>query len=676
MLVEDNMLYRLSAAFCALILLALTGAPVFAQVEPMPGPIGEESIAVSTSGATSVTESSAVLNGYLGSIGPYSTVEVFFETSDGQSTSRQTMSGPGSFSIGLSGLTSGTTYSFHAVAMSRLMGGQRAEGSWVDFITQHTIPTAPIEISTSSASDVTSSTATLRGYLSGMGPYNTVTVYFKWGNYSSMQSTTGSQVMYGPGSFDIPISGLAPNTTYYFQAVAKPDVIGVAPVYGDTSTFYTSGGGTLSVSTGAQSGVTGTSANINGYLNSLGDYGSAYVWFEWGTTTAYGQTTGMQTQYSPGTFSGTLQGLNPGTLYHFRALAAPSAAGGVTVHGFDAVFTTTSSPGVKVSTSSASNVGQKSATLNGFLTSTGSSPNTYVWFEYGTDTTFGNSTPQQNMTTPGNFSFNVSRLQSGFTYYYRAVAIGNGNQSFGQYSVFQTGGSVPVNISTNPASSVATNMATLNGFVSSIGNLPSVQVWFNYGTSPSYGKTTAYQTITMPQGFSAQITGLNTGIDYYYQAMAQTQDGTKVYGSQQVFSTVSNSNISVVTSPASSITASTAVVNGAMGNLGNTSFVQVWFEYGTTADFGNSTDLQQMTGPGNFSSAVAGLAPGRTYYYHAVAMNPTGGSRSVYGAATSFTTPGSGPGPGPTTEIPMFIWVVLGVFLILIFVLIMLLAAR
>lgn len=670
------MLYRLAASFGALILLTLTAAPALAQDEPMPGPIGEQSIAVSTSGATSVTESSAVLNGYLGSIGPYSTVDVFFETSNGQSTSRQTMTGPGSFSIGISGLSSGTSYSFHAVAVSNLLGGQRAEGAWVDFTTQHTIPTAPIVISTSSASDVTSSTATLRGYLSGMGPYNTVTVFFKWGNFASMQNTTGSQVMYGPGSFSIPVSGLAPNTTYYFQAVGQPDVIGVAPAYGDTSTFYTSGGGTLSVSTGAQTGVTSTSANINGYLNSLGDFGDAYVWFEWGTTTGYGQTTGVQTQYSPGTFSSTLQGLNPGTVYHFQALAAPSAAGGVTVNGFDAVFTTSFSSGTKVSTSSAGNIGPSSATLNGVLTSTGSSPNVYAWFEYGTDTTFGNSTPQQNMSAPGNFSFNVGGLQPGFTYYYRAVAIGNGNQSFGQYSVFRTGGSVPVNISTNPASGVGTNMGTLNGFVSSIGNLPSVQVWFNYGTTPGYGKISSYHTITMPQGFSYQLTGLNAGIDYYYQAVAQTQDGAKVYGSQQVFSTVSNSSISVTTTSASGITASTVVLNGALGNLGNTPYAQVWFEYGTTADFGNSTDLQQMTGPGNFSSAVTGLAPGRIYYYHAVALNPTAGSRSVYGAATSFTTPGSGPGPGPTTEIPIFIWVVLGVFLILIFVLILLLAAR
>ncbi len=235
---------------------------------------------------------------------------------------------------------------------------------------------------------------------------------------------------------------------------------------------------------------------------------------------------------------------------------------------------------------------------------------------------------------------------------------------------------MPVTISTNPASSIATNLATLNGYVSSIGNLTSVQVWFNYGTTPGYGRITAYQTISMPQGFSAQITGLNTGADYYFQAVAQTPDGTKVYGSQQVFSTVSSSSISVITSAASSVTASTAILNGTLSNLGATPYAQVWFEYGTTADFGNSTDLQQMNAPGNFSAAVTGLAPGLTYYYHAVAMNPTGGSRSVYGAATSFNTTGSGPGPIPTTGIPVFIWVILGVFLILIFVLIMLLAMR
>jgi len=646
----------------------------------MPGPIGEQYIAVSTGGATSVTESSAILNGYLESLGPYSTVLVWFELSNGQTTGQQAMSAPGSFSARVSSLSSGTTYSFRAVAMSTLIGGQKADGSYMDFTTQHTVPQAPIEVSTSSASDVTSTSAVLRGYLSGMGPYTTVTVSFNWGNNTALGNTTGSQVLYGPGPFSIPVSGLAPNATYYFRAVARPDVVGVSPSYGSISSFSTSGGGTLSVSTGAPSNVTSSSASITGYLDSLGGYRNAYVWFEWGPTTSYGQTTAMQTLYSPDTFSMSLQGLNSGTLYHYRALAVPSAAGAPTVHGFDATFTTTSSPGVRVSTTSASNVSAKTATFNGYLTSTGSSNSVYVWFEYGTDTTFGNSTPRQVVNMPGGFNYSIGTLQPGLTYYYRAAAFANGVNTYGQYSTFQTAGGAPVNIMTNAASNISANAATLNAYINSLGNVSSIQFWFNWGPSPSYGKITEYQTVTAAQAVSAQITDLTAGLNYYYQAMAQTPDGTKIYGSQQIFSTVAKSSISVTTSPVSAVTSSTAVLNGVLNNLGNTSKVQVWFEYGTTADYGNSTELQTLYNPGTFSSAVTGLAPSRTYYYRAVALNPTAGGKSVNGAATMFTTSGGGPGPGPSPspipDIPPFVWLIMGGFLVIIIILIILLAGR
>ncbi|MCX6007733.1 MAG: hypothetical protein NTZ34_10830, partial [Chloroflexi bacterium] len=444
-----------------------------------------------------------------------------------------------------------------------------------------------------------------------------------------------------------------------------------------TSTFNTSGGGALSVSTGAESEVSSNSATIVGYLDSLGGYRNAYVWFEWGTTRSYGQTTPMQTTYSPGMFNYILRGLNPGTTYHFRALAVPSAAGGVTATGMDSMFTTTYAPAMQVSTNSAANVAATSATFNGVLTTMGSSKNVYVWFEYGTDTTFGTTTPQQALSYPGNFSAVVNGLAAGRTYYYRAAAFANGVNVYGSSSVFRTGSASPVSISTNSASSVSTNAATFNAYVNSIGTLPSVQVWFKWGNTPDASNITAYQTISSIQGVSAQVTGLTSGTDYYFQAMAQAPDGTKVYGVQQVFTTVGNSNIGVSTAPATGISGSTAVLNGILGNLGNTSRAQVWFEYGTTADFGNSTEQQTLDYPGQFSSTITGLAPGRTYYYRAVALNPTAGGRSVHSPASSFVTSGSGPGPAPQSDtIPMFVWLIGGGFLIVIIILIMLLASR
>jgi phosphodiesterase/alkaline phosphatase D-like protein len=678
------MLQKLTSLLAALILITIVASPVSAAgiaAGSGPAPLDYQEgdvISVGTQGATNVTQTSATLVGYLESLGPYPTVQVWFELSDGQTTGRQTMSNPGTFSARVSGLAPGTDYDFHAVAMSTLMGGQTAEGNYVPFRTTPSMPQAPIQVATSSASEVTSGTAVLQGYLSGMGPYNSVTVWFNWGNSPNFTNETGHQALYRPGPFSIQVSGLSPNTTYYFRAAAQPEVVGVTAVYGSTGSFNTSGGGVLSVSTGAISAVGTTSASIVGYLESLGSYRNAYVWFEWGPTGAYGQTTPLQTLYAPGTFSFTLQGLNPGTSYHFRALAVPTVAGGATVRGLDSIFTTTFAPGIQATTNTAGNISATSATFNGYLTSAGVGAGVDVWFEWGTNSTLGASTPRQTMTNPGSFSFNLGGLQPGATYYYRAAAYSNGAQVYGAYSNFRTTSSSPISISTNSASSISTTGATLNAYVNSLGTLRSVQVSFNWGSSPSYGNTTAGQNVSYPGAVSLEVNGLAPGADYYFQAIARAPDGSIIYGEQSVFTTISSSGIAVATSPATAISTSTAVLNGVLNRAGNASSIQVWFEYGTTAEFGNSTSPMLMSTQGNFSAPVEGLAPGRAYYYRSVALNMAPGSRSVYGPITSFTTAG-GPAPAPPSPqpaVPAFVWLIGGGMLMVIIILIILLGSR
>jgi len=675
------MLHRIIGLIMALTLVTMTVAPALAQgLLPEEGPepvvLPTTPLLVTTHGATSITGTSANLNGYLQSMGPYGVVEVWFETSEGMETPRQSMSSPGFFTELLDRLEPGTAYRYRAMAKTNLMGGQESQGSFVSFTTQHTVPQAPIEVSTSSASDITSGSASLRGYLSSMGPYTSVTVWFEWGGSTGYGNKTVQQTVYGPGPFSMQVSGLGPNSMYYFRAAAKPDVMGVSTAYGVQQSFNTPGAASLAVSTGSVSGVTNSSATIVGYLESLGGYRNASVWFEWGPTAAYGQTTAMQTMYSPGTFNYTLQGLNPGAIYHYRALAVPTQAGGITVHGFDSIFTTTAAPGIKVNTSAATSVTAQSATFNGYLTSMGASSSAYVWFEYGTDTTYGNSTPQQNMGMPGSFSHGVSRLQPGLTYYYRSAAFSNGYNVYGQYSTFQTTPSSPVSLSTSTASSISTTAATLNAYVNSLGGQRSVQVYFNYGKTMDFGSAASPQTVTSPSAVSYQIMGLTPGATYYFQAVAQTPDNLKVYGATEVFSTVSNSTLAVATYPVTSVTTASAILNGYLQDIGTISTAQVWFEYGITADFGNTTNMQMLNRSSAFSTVVTGLAPGRTYYYRAVALNPTGGGRSVNGSITSFVTPGSGPAPSPIPGVPFFVWLIIGGFVIVIIIVIILLTSR
>jgi len=73
---------------------------------------------------------------------------------------------------------------------------------------------------------------------------------------------------------------------------------------------------------------------LNGNLTAMGTATSMMVSFEWGNTTSYGNETPAQLMTAPGAFSGNITGLNPDTIYHFRA----RAVGDGTSYGNDRVF--------------------------------------------------------------------------------------------------------------------------------------------------------------------------------------------------------------------------------------------------------------------------------------------------------------------------------------------------
>jgi hypothetical protein len=103
----------------------------------------------------------------------------------------------------------------------------------------------------------------------------------------------------------------------------------------------------------------------------------------------------------------------------------------------------------------------------------------------------------------------------------------------------------------------------------------------------------------------------------------------------------------VTTGAASSITQTSATLAGTISNTGCSAISAYGIEYSTTPGFANSTGTPVTASnlsTGNFSSNVAGLASGTTYYYHAYATNAGGTS---YGAEQSFTTAT----PNPTLNV-------------------------
>ncbi|MHA2649383.1 MAG: hypothetical protein V2G45_07140 [bacterium JZ-2024 1] len=94
--------------------------------------------------------------------------------------------------------------------------------------------------------------------------------------------------------------------------------------------------------TGAPTGVTRTTATLTGTVNPRG--APTTYWFEWGTTTAYGNQTSPQNlpgDYATRNVTASLISLSPNTTYHYR-VCAQNAQGRVC--GNDMTLTTAAPP--------------------------------------------------------------------------------------------------------------------------------------------------------------------------------------------------------------------------------------------------------------------------------------------------------------------------------------------
>jgi hypothetical protein len=137
------------------------------------------------------------------------------------------------------------------------------------------------------------------------------------------------------------LTGLQPGTTYHFRVVATNATSPPGGTPGSDQTFTTPPPEPPVLSTGQAVGVAQNTATLTGTLDTQG-FQTMYE-FDIGTDTGYGTRIFGNAGSEPGThtFTVTLQGLMPGTTYHYR-IAATNTFG--TVYGVDVTFTTSTYP--------------------------------------------------------------------------------------------------------------------------------------------------------------------------------------------------------------------------------------------------------------------------------------------------------------------------------------------
>jgi uncharacterized delta-60 repeat protein len=289
------------------------------------------------------------------------------------------------------------------------------------------------------------------------------------------------------------------------------------------------------VTTNPATNVASFSATLNGSLNPNGS--TTTVYFQYGPTTGYGFATAVQTQTgnTVRAINANIGNLSVNTTYHFR-MVAHNADG--TAYGSDRTFTTLGATGPPVVvTNPATFIATFSAILNGSVDPHGLT--TFVYFQYGTTTGYGSTTLSQVNTgnTYQSVSANISSLAASTTYHFRIVATNSAGTRYGADRTFTTlSATGPPLVITNPATNVTGSSATLNGSVNPHGL--STTVYFQYGTTTSYGHTTASQTKSGStyQSVSANISGLSASTAYHFRIVATNSSGT-TYGSDKTFTT-------------------------------------------------------------------------------------------------------------------------------------------
>ncbi len=419
-----------------------------------------------------------------------------------------------------------------AVNTSNLQAGEKVTRVYAGATARHnimlaarplTIPGGPPLVSTSAATAIDKTSATLNALV---GPNNLSTdARFEYGTTTSFGTQTALQNL-GNGSTSVAmtqnLTGLLPNTTYYFRIVAGNSG---GSVQGDALTFTTLADPPVAVTSIANS-ISNSGSTLAGTVNPNNRMTSVY--FQFGTTTLYGNTTAPQSVLAGTSGVGVIapiSGLTLGTTYHYRLVA--ENAGGV-AYGDNLTFTTTSVFAPSIGSVSDSSRTTSSVTLQGLVNPNGL--NTSAYFEYGLTNSYGGITPNLaagNGVTPGSVSSSIIGLQPGTTYQYRLVAFNDQGITRGANAAFTTLPLPPI-VFTQAATPLSTTSARLHGMVNA--KYGSAVVTFEWGTDGvnfpnSLTATPSPVTGDTVTAVSVDLSNLEQFTTYHYRVRAVSNGG-------------------------------------------------------------------------------------------------------------------------------------------------------
>ena len=476
-------------------------------------------ITVATGDASDITESEAVLYGTVSGALQSVTCGMIYGTSSTLSSSngvKKSTTSKDSYSINISGLNANTKYYYRAYA---IVDGEYKYGVVRSFNTKQ-----KVSVETGSATDITDSSATLSGTISGSS--QSLTCGIIYGTSSTLSSTSGTKKSTtSSGSYSVSINGLGSNTKYYYRAYV---VVDGEYKYGDVRSFNTKlNSASISVTTGEATDITDSGATVSGAISGADQ--SLTCGIIYGTSSTLSSSSGTKkSTTSWSNYSLTLTGLKATTTYYYRAYAVIE---GEYVYGEVRMFKTQET--VTVTTGTATNITESGATLSGTISGTSQSLNCGIIYDT-SSTLSSTSGTAKSTTSSSNFSISMTGLKDNTTYYYRAYAVVDDKYVYGEVCSFKT--LQRVSITTGAVTDITANGATLSGMVN--GATHPYVCGIIYDTSSSLSSTSGTMHTASSDGdYSFNVSGLKANTTYYYRAYIIVDDEYS-YGEVRSFKTL------------------------------------------------------------------------------------------------------------------------------------------
>jgi hypothetical protein len=436
---------------------------------------------------------------------------------------------------------------------------------------------------------------------------------------SLMSSQSSTSVLSPIGT---PIPANIQNTTYtQYQGTFTPDAngnyyIGIH-VVGTSNPWYL----TIDDLSLDLSNATPCSDPTSVLVSNVGTTTADVAWTAGGSETSWEVrlgTTGTPVSVTSPTYQ--LTGLTQGTNYTVYVRA--NCGTGYSAWVASAPFTTLAVVAPTVVTNAASLVSQTSATLNGTIT-IGSEPITAKGFDW---RVVGTTTWNNQPVTTGTLTYNLSSLIANTSYEYRAYATTT-TTTYGSLITFTTlpNAVTPPTVVTSPVSNLAQTSVTLNGTVTQGAESITTQGFeWKLASATTWTRVPVIGTLTLP------LSSLTANTSYQCRAYAETPTAGYTYGATVNFITLPILPPSVVTTPATNITQTSAVLNGT-ATQGTNPILTQGFEW----RLANTTAWTQVPVTGALTYTLPGLTASTTYEFRAYA---TTSIDTTNGLILNFTT--------------------------------------